>query len=320
MAKLLPLLFLSFFSRVEVLNALSYELIKDSDSHAYRFSDGRVMTYWNNSLFADVSKAPKDFALFLKNSFSADNMANLAYITASTLIMIKYDREIYDETRRFGERMNISREDKTRTYISFNGTSIFRGPSDLGSAMYFIGDGWISIGLFASFKTYGIMKNDWRASSTANQIAEGLLVTGFTTQFLKWSFGREMPKVAGDDSTGRWRGFAKDYIKHRRRYDAFPSGHLATGAMCLSIISYNYPEKKYIKPLGYSLLALLSFQMINNGVHWISDYPLGFAIGWGIGKAIALRHSPKRNETELSLRIFPYFAPNNAGVGGIFRF
>lgn len=119
---------------------------------------------------------------------------------------------------------------------------------------------------------------------------EGLILTGFTTQFMKWSMGREMRKMAGENSTGRWHPFARDYISKRQRYDAFPSGHLATGMMALTVISENYPEKKYVKPLGYSLLALLSFQMINNGVHWASDYPMGLAIGYGIGKSISSRY------------------------------
>jgi membrane-associated phospholipid phosphatase len=312
--------FLSFLN-ISFVNALSYELIKTSDTHIYRFSDGRILTYKKSSFLKDFSQSPKDFSLFIKNSFAKENLKNLGYITASTLVLIKYDREIYEETQRFGRRMNISNKDKTKTFISFNGTSIFRGPTDLGSAMYFIGDGWVSILLFGSFKTYGILENDLRASKTANQIAEGLFITGFTTQFLKWSFGREMPNSAEIDTTGKWRGFSKDYIKHRRRYDAFPSGHLATGAMCLSVISYNYPEKKYIKPLGYSLLTLLSFQMINNGVHWASDYPLGFAIGWGIGRAIASRNQINKGiENKSSIEIYPYFAYETKGFIGRFRF
>ena len=66
-----------------------------------------------------------------------------------------------------------------------------------------------------------------------------------------------------------------------------PSGHMATGMMTITVISANYPDNKYIRPVGYALLAGLGFQMVNNGVHWASDYPLGLAVGYGIGKAIA---------------------------------
>jgi hypothetical protein len=39
-------------------------------------------------------------------------------------------------------------------------------------------------------------------------------------------------------------------------------------------------------------MGLLSFQMMNNGVHWASDYPLALAIGYGLGK-VAVSHGRK---------------------------
>jgi hypothetical protein len=73
------------------------------------------------------------------------------------------------------------------------------------------------------------------------------------------------------------------------QYDAFPSGHLAIGMTTVTIIALNYPEKKYIKPVGYALLGLCGFQMINNGVHWAGDYPLAILMGYGFGKLIVNR-------------------------------
>ena len=89
---------------------------------------------------------------------------------------------------------------------------------------------------------------------------------------------------------------------------------MATGMMTVTVIAENYPEKKYVKPLGYALLGAMSFQMINNGVHWASDYPLGLAIGYAVGKAIAgagrtaaSRQGPK---SETALRFGPYLFPD----------
>jgi len=310
-----------FFLLFELNSFSYYQTDFKKNERNYIFSNNIILTYSKPSFFKDLSKAPEDWLCFINNSFKKENYLSLLGITASTLILIKYDRQIYEETQRFAKKLNISKEDKTKTFVKFNGVSIFRGPTDLGSAMYFLGDGWISIGLFASFKTYGIIKDDWRASSTANQLIEGLLITGFTTQFLKWSTGREMPKVAGENSTGRWHPYASDYISKRRRYDAFPSGHLATGMMTVTIIAENYPEKTYIKPLGYSLLALLSFQMINNGVHWISDYPLGLAIGYEIGKTISSKNLRKENKLANRNYFFiPYMANGGIGSSLIYRF
>ena len=67
-------------------------------------------------------------------------------------------------------------------------------------------------------------------------------------------------------------------------HDAFPSGHLATAMMTTAIISMNYPEYKFIKPVCYSLMGLCGYQMLNNGVHWMGDYPLALALGYSIGR------------------------------------
>jgi hypothetical protein len=120
---------------------------------------------------------------------------------------------------------------------------------------------------------------------------ESFLALGLGTQLIKYSTGRENPSdatVAG----GRWRPFPSmnDFQNHKPIYDAFPSGHLATFVSAITIVSENYPRKRWIKPVGYSIAGLLSLSMVNNGVHWASDFPLGFAIGYGYGKYIAKRN------------------------------
>lgn len=251
------------------------------------------LAYSKPAFWGAIGKAPGDWWSFAKKSFSKESLPWLGAIGASTLILIEYDQKIYDNTRRFGKHMRISTRDKTRAYIKIGGVPILRGPTDVGSAMYFLGDGWINIGLFGYFKLYGWAKDDWRALATGHQLMEGLLVTGFTTQAFKRITGRETPRAA-HSPRGVWRPFVgfKEFQAHRTRYDAFPSGHLATGVMTVTVIAENYPEKKLIKPVGYTLLGLLSFQMVNNGVHWASDYPLGIAIGYTIGKVIARNARP----------------------------
>jgi len=58
----------------------------------------------------------------------------------------------------------------------------------------------------------------------------------------------------------------------------------------VTIIAENYPNNKLVKPVGYTILALAGFAMINNGVHWAGDYPLAIGLGWLTGKIIAGRH------------------------------
>ena len=129
-------------------------------------------------------------------SFKKDKLPWFAAISASTLILIEYDQKIYDNTRKLGKKLGISGKDKTRTFLKIGGVSILRGPTDAGSAMYFLGDGWVNLGLFGGFETYGWLKDDWRAAQTGYQLLEGLLVTGFTTQVIKRITGRETPRAA----------------------------------------------------------------------------------------------------------------------------
>ncbi|MDA8132366.1 MAG: phosphatase PAP2 family protein [Elusimicrobia bacterium] len=298
----------------------------DAPSRTYTLKDGSALEYSRPGLWHTIGSGPSDWRTFLKDSFRKENLPWFAAIGASTLFLIEYDQKIYVNTRRAGRKLGISSADKTKTYLKVGGVSIFRGPSDLGSAFYFIGDGWLNLGLFGYFEIAGRLKDDWRALQTGHQLAEGLIVTGFTTQVMKRISGRETPRAA-TAPRGVWRMFPsfKDFQSHRTRYDAFPSGHLATCMMTLTVIAENYPDRKYIKPLGYSLLGALSFQMVNNGVHWASDYPLGLAVGYGIGKAIASHGRTAARRTAApapsALRLEPYFGPEGAaGAALAYRF
>ncbi len=52
----------------------------------------------------------------------------------------------------------------------------------------------------------------------------------------------------------------------------------------VTVLADNYPEKKLIRPIGYTVMGLVGLAMINNGVHWASDYPLAIGIGYVTGK------------------------------------
>jgi len=274
--------------------------------------DGEKYSYSKPNTFDFILKAPNTFVEFGSNMFNSEyTLANVA-IGTSTALMIIYDQPIYDKTAELGRKWGIGNGDETTTYLSVAGYPLFRGPSDWGSAMYFIGDGWTHIGLGLSFLTAGLINSDNRALQTASQIAQGMLTVGITTQFLKHITGRETPSRATQDA-GIWRFFPDqiDYHKEVPKYDAYPSGHLATAMMTLTVIASNYEEYKWIRPVGYGLMTLLSFQMINNGVHWISDYPLALGIGYLFGKIIVENGRKKittnKSENKFKVSFYPKF-------------
>ncbi|MDO8930295.1 MAG: hypothetical protein Q7W54_15075, partial [Bacteroidota bacterium] len=78
-----------------------------------------------------------------------------------------------------------------------------------------------------------------------------------------------------------------------------------------------YPNNNYIKPVGYSLMGLLGYSMINNGVHWISDYPLAIAIGYTCGKIALSRGRKEITKTGTNNGKSSSLTPAYFGQGGM---
>lgn len=317
------LLFLAVLNAQALLAAPESPAVSPAPAAVRVYKAGsEELVYPKPVFWGTIAKGPKDLWTFVRNSFSKESLPWLAAVAGSTLVLIEYDEKINSNIQRAGKKLNISAKDKTRPFLKIGKVPVLRGPTDLGSAMYFLGDGWISLGLCAYFETYGLIKDDWRALTTGHQLVEGLLVTGLTTQIIKRATGRETPSAA-TAPRGVWRGFPSfgEFQSHRTRYDAFPSGHLATGMMAITVMSDNYPEKKLIKPIGYVLLGALSFQMVNNSVHWASDYPLGLGIGYMVGKAITANSGHRAKKTASALRFYPSMIPGRPlGLNLAYRF
>lgn len=286
-----------------------------ADTQIYNI-EGEEYIYSKPGTFDFLLKTPNNFVNFGSNMFNKEYTLTNILIGTSTAFLIATDQSIYDQTAKWGRAWGIGNGDNTKDIIKIGGYPIFRGPTDWGSAMYFIGDGWTHLSLGLSFLTAGLINNDNRALQTASQIAQGMVAVGITTQVLKHITGRETPSRA-TQSGGIWRFFPnqKDYHDKVPKYDAFPSGHLATAMMTLTVIAKNYEEYTWIRPVGYGLLTLLSFQMVNNGVHWMSDYPLALGIGYLFGKLIVDNGRSKINRTtetnKFNFQINPSIGINN---------
>lgn len=296
----------------------------------YQFPNNKEYVYVKPKPFQFLQRVPGDFSIYLKETFRVKNIWKMGAIAAITGIMVAYDQPIVDEAQRLGRQWHISNKEGLDAYFTIFGLPV-RGPTDLGSAMYFIGDGWTHTMVAAGFFTYGLAAKNNRALQTASQLAEGMITTGLiSVQFLKHITGRETPNRASAPG-GVWRLFPNqiDYHKRVPNYDAFPSGHLATAMMTVTVIADNYPEHKYIRPLGYTLMTIVSFEMLNNGVHWISDYPLALSMGYAFGKIAVRRGRTEMNEAHSSsgkgpsesLMLYPALLGQNAiGVGISYTF
>jgi len=229
---------------------------------------------------------------YFEVTFRKEKIPEMVEMAASTAILIAYDQKITDEAREFADKINLSHREHqspvVRGSVKYNGQVIklpLNFPSDANTAMYFLGDGITHLSVSGGIWLYGTIEHDWRAQQTGAQLVEAIGTTGTVIQILKHSTGRECASVATAPG-GKWRFFPNltDYGKHVPKYDAYPTGHLATAMATVTIIADNYPEKTWIRPFGYTLMTLCGYAMVNNGVHWASDYPLGISIGYTMAK------------------------------------
>lgn len=313
--------------RTEDLYASPY---RKGKPRVYRVNDYTEYIYHKPGAFEFLANAPGDLYRLTANAFRPQNLPMLALILSSSAVMVYYDQPILDYTKRFGRNIGLKGSNNQKTYFTIAGQPI-QFPHDTDTALYFIGDGFTHISFAVGFLAFGLIKSDNRALQTASQLAEGMVTTAFTSQLLKHITGRESPFVSTRPG-GRWVFFPNqiEYHKHVPNFDAYPSGHLATSMMTVTVIAENYPEKKWIRPVGYTLMAILSFEMINNGVHWISDYPLALAIGYELGKIAVDRGRMERRvypdfsgrkKWQDSVKLYPAFdLQGTVGVGLAYKF
>jgi hypothetical protein len=244
--------------------------------------------YTRPAPFHAITDVPAALGGSAREAFQARYIPVMIGVAASTAVLIATDEQVLGETRRLARRVDLPQNHPSANVRLGPFKQPF--PTTLGSGLYFLGDGMASVFLAGGFAIRGTLADDMRARRTASEVIEALLAAGTVTQVLKHVAGRQTPSEA-TAPRGRWRPFPKlsDYSANVPAYDAFPSGHLATTMATLTVVALNYPEHKFIWPVAGVTMGVLSFTMVNNGVHWASDYPLALAIGGVVGKTVAAR-------------------------------
>ncbi|PKL83052.1 MAG: hypothetical protein CVV24_06925 [Ignavibacteriae bacterium HGW-Ignavibacteriae-3] len=265
----------------------------------------KFITYAHPSSFDwsdPITKMPQDFLAFSKHAFSKDNFPTLASLTFLTTLLIATDHEsIYSLRKEYRS---------SRTF------------HDIAKKTTYLGDGEFHLGMAALFGGAGLIFKDNRALRTAVQIVEAELVTGITVQILKRITGRESPQSASING-GKFRPFPNlgDYHRDQPKYYSYPSGHVSTSMAVLTVIAENYPEIKWIKPVGYSLVGLIGVGLAARGWHWLSDYPLAVALGYTFGKVITERNIPDPADDDHEYGIsFQPVMKNGPGFGLVYKF
>jgi membrane-associated phospholipid phosphatase len=115
-----------------------------------------------------------------------------------------------------------------------------------------------------------------------------------------------------------------EYHKHVPSYDAYPSGHIATAMATVTVVAENYPEWKWVRPVGYVIVGLIGVSMANTGIHWYSDFPLGIALGYCFGMIVShpegLPIETKAEGDSPTVSVAPVLDARGRGLGVVMSF
>ncbi len=267
-----------------VVNGFSQEDKKKKGkppTQTYQISEDLQYVYPRPKPFNFITGLPRNYANLGKGIVKKENLKWLGLTVVTTAVLFAGDEELITESHSLRD-IGVTKEHK---YITPGG--VIDIPTNTSAVMYHLGHGNTSLLIGLGFLTVGGIKKDYRAIHTSSQIVEGILTLGFLTQGSKRVFGRESPNKK-TQTRGRWHGFPgwNEYLENTSHYDAMPSGHVATLTSTVAVLARNYPEIKWIKPVGFTLIGIMGIEMMNSGVHWASDYPLGFLIGYAVGTVV----------------------------------
>jgi membrane-associated phospholipid phosphatase len=262
---------------------------REASSGCYPSAEpGRLNCFDRPSTFGFLLDVPRDIGGLARDSVRLENLPWTAGVVAATAGLLFFDQDLSRGAHRLGRWAGISSDGQTAKLTSWFPLPY---PTDVGSGMYYIGDGMVPVMLTVGMLGYGLVSQDTRVLRTTSHLAEGLVGVAIVAQTLKHISGRQSPSRSTEDG-GRWRPLTNplDYQKNVPAFDAFPSGHMATAMVTVTVLAEDYPEYRgWVYGVGYTLMAALGFQMMNNDVHWASDYPLALAVGYGLGKHAASR-------------------------------
>lgn len=294
--------------------------VQDQPGPVYRVS-GELYSR-RNGPFDFITGVPGDIAAFGKTFLEKDTVGVMVWVAIGTGTLVSMDGRLYERTAAWGRHRGISEKNTNYSLLdlkvptSDRKTTVLEVPSSLGSALTFAGSGLFNAGIGASFVGYGMAKGDAQATETGWDIVEAMMTTGIVCLGVKMVTGREEPAVR-TARNGKWHFFPNpvDYFKDTPRYDSFPSGGVATVVSTLTVISENYPDNDWVRPLGLVLVIPLGFQAVNSGGSWYGDFPLALFIGHTCGRVVVdKRRSPMQRGAGVFPEVHPLAFDGGAGV------
>ncbi|HKI78423.1 MAG TPA: phosphatase PAP2 family protein [Ignavibacteriaceae bacterium] len=251
-----------------------------------------------------ITKVPKDIYEFSGSALNSNQIPLFAGLAAATGALYLIDRE--------GWNFNKRLFDTSPPFHTFSDIGV-----DFGNETYHL----ILAGVFAA---YGLADDNSRALKTASNVVEALIASGISVQIFKRIFGRESPELSTQNS-GYWKLFPNlaEYQRHQPKYYAYPSGHITTLTATVTVLANNYPEVKWIKPVGYAMIAICGMGLVSRGMHWYSDLPMGIFLGYTFGNLIAPEikiNNDENNISENSIKFSPFLFSKDIGLAISYTF
>jgi membrane-associated phospholipid phosphatase len=231
-------------------------------------------SFLNLSTLTSKNPVPPDLTLFsgignnVLNSFKGGNLyLHLAGIASSALLITTnadyHIERFFNQHEGFGiaARPVI----KIATYFPFV----------IGSSLY----------------AYGKIKNDNQAVGASFAVLQSSLIAFIYNSFLKAITGRPHPNWQNnDDMLSLSKTFQFGFMRGGIFW-GWPSGHTSSTMAVVSALTNFYPDKTWLKIVGYSYVAYMIFAVSSlnrGGMHWFSDAIaaafMSYAIGSTVGK------------------------------------
>jgi membrane-associated phospholipid phosphatase len=231
-------------------------------------------SYFHLSASTSENPNPPDLTLFsgignnILNSFKGDNLyLHLAGI-ASTALIISSNTDYHIE----------------RFFNQYEGFGEAARPV-IRIATYF------PFAVGGSLFAYGKIKGDDQAVGASFAVLQSSLIAFVYNSFLKAITGRPHPDWRNnDDMLGLSKTFRFGFVRGGIFW-GWPSGHTSSTMAVISALTNFYPDKSWLKIVGYSYVAYMIFAVSSlnrGGMHWFSDAIaaafMSYAIGSTVGK------------------------------------
>lgn len=84
----------------------------------------------------------------------------------------------------------------------------------------------------------------------------------------------------------------------KAKYNSFPSAHSSIAFTLATAFALEFPDKKWVAPVAYSIASFTALSRVYNNRHWASDVLVGAALGHFVTKAVynrtQKRHRPAK--------------------------